>query len=56
MNVIWFLLILAPNEAAGRQVGPFVDHSSCLVAKNIYNEQISRYTNRLQSECVKGTR
>lgn len=52
---VWILLIFSPNEAAGRQVGPFVNQAQCAVAERSYNEKQSRYVGP-QSRCFEATR
>jgi hypothetical protein len=53
--VVWILLILLPNEAAGRQVGPFATQAQCLQAERFYNERRARY-NGPQSKCFEAAR
>ena len=35
--ILWSLMILAPNEAAGRTVGPFATKQICEAAAVVYN-------------------
>lgn len=53
ITIVWFLLILAPNEGAGRQVGPFANEAQCRAAERAYNQKQDRYLGP-QSICVQG--
>ena len=55
MTLVWILLIFSPNEAAGRQAGPFATQAQCLAAERIYNERQPRYIGP-QSKCIEAVR
>jgi len=55
MSTIWLLLIFVPNEAAGRQVGPFATQAQCIAAQRIYNERQYRYIGP-QSACIEAAK
>ena len=51
MIYMWILLIFVPNEAAGRQIGPFQTKELCIVAEQIYNNAQRRFS-APQSKCI----
>lgn len=53
MWLVWYLVILAPTDAAGRQVGPFGSEAQCKVAEAAYNN-FWRTWSSPQSICVQG--
>lgn len=55
LAVCWWLIVTAPHDSLGRQMGPFASAQQCEIARAAFEGD--RGTNRLRlAACVQGVR